>query len=314
MKIAFWDNYLCERGTTTALYDYAYYNKYLLGNESIILYDKTNKNNLPEIIKMFENEFDFVYGANGFDDAKEVITQQKCDVLYIIKYGTNDGKVANNCKTVAHGVFVCTEPHGDVYCTVAPNLPGYNPNIPILPHMINLPDTDENMRLELGIPEDAVVFGRYGGPGEFDDLDVQKILYKFLQDHPNIYAIFANTNRFCNDLPNLIHLPRIIDRKEKVRFINTCDAMLWARYRGETFGLSIAEFSSRNKPVFCKRGYDENRHMELLGDKAVVYNYDNLYSMLETFNREEARTKDWNAYRDYEPSKVMEIFERLINH
>ena len=26
VKIAFWDNYLCERGTTVSLFYYAYYN------------------------------------------------------------------------------------------------------------------------------------------------------------------------------------------------------------------------------------------------------------------------------------------------
>ena len=35
VKIAFHDNQLCERGTTVSLYDYAYYNKHYLGNESI---------------------------------------------------------------------------------------------------------------------------------------------------------------------------------------------------------------------------------------------------------------------------------------
>ena len=35
VKIAFHDNCLCERGTTTALYDYAYYNKHYLNRLSI---------------------------------------------------------------------------------------------------------------------------------------------------------------------------------------------------------------------------------------------------------------------------------------
>ena len=45
MKIAFWDNCLCERGTSVSLFDYAYYNQTILNNQSIILYNKTNKNN-----------------------------------------------------------------------------------------------------------------------------------------------------------------------------------------------------------------------------------------------------------------------------
>ena len=45
MNIAFWDNCLCERGTTVALYDYAYYNEILLNNKSFIFYDKSRKEN-----------------------------------------------------------------------------------------------------------------------------------------------------------------------------------------------------------------------------------------------------------------------------
>ena len=43
VKIAFHDNQLGERGTTVAVFDYAYYNKHILGNESIIMYDGTDK-------------------------------------------------------------------------------------------------------------------------------------------------------------------------------------------------------------------------------------------------------------------------------
>ena len=53
--IAFWDNYLCERGTSVALFDYAYYNETLLKNKSIIIYNKNNKYNVNIIVKKFEN-------------------------------------------------------------------------------------------------------------------------------------------------------------------------------------------------------------------------------------------------------------------
>ena len=39
MKIAFHSNQLGLRGTEIALFDYAYYNRELLGNESIIISD-----------------------------------------------------------------------------------------------------------------------------------------------------------------------------------------------------------------------------------------------------------------------------------
>lgn len=42
MKIAFFDNYLTERGTTVSLFDYAYYNETLLNNKSFIIHKKNN--------------------------------------------------------------------------------------------------------------------------------------------------------------------------------------------------------------------------------------------------------------------------------
>ena len=57
MKIAFHDNSISLRGTTVALYDYAYYTRKILGNESIILYDKTHPSNNEKVYKKFSEEF-----------------------------------------------------------------------------------------------------------------------------------------------------------------------------------------------------------------------------------------------------------------
>jgi hypothetical protein len=88
--------------------------------------------------------------------------------------------------------------------------------------------------------------------------------------------------------------------------------MLWGRSEGETFGLAIAEFSIKNKPVFCT-AVGDLAHIELLGEKAILYTTSgDLGKKLLAFNREEARQKDWNAYRDFSPEKVMDIFKTLI--
>ena len=67
------------------------------------------------------------------------------------------------------------------------------------------------------------------------------------QNNPNIYFLFANFYKFCQDLPNIIFLPMITNLQEKVEFINTCDAMLWARLDGEVMSMSMGEFSTLNK-------------------------------------------------------------------
>ena len=312
VKIVFWDNCLNERGTTLAIYDYAYYNKTILGNESIIMYNTTRNDNLQDVIDKFKNEFK-VIGVNNFKLVDPILYKLKCNIFYIIKSGENEGQISRVCKTVVHCVFNCNQPHGNVYAAISPYIKNYNKRVPFVPHMVNLPDHNKNMREELNIPEDAVVYGRYGGYDSFDIPYVQKIVYDVAKNNPEMYFIFMNTEQFCDLLPNIIHVEKTIDVNRKVEFINTCDAMLHARHIGESFGLAIAEFSTKNKPIITTPNFKLNpnvdiAHIHFLKEKGVWYNEDNLYSILTTFltkeNRDEIRSKDWNVFKDYTPEKL----------
>ena len=310
VKIAFWDNYLCERGTTISLFDYAYYNEKILGNQSIIMYNNTLGGNDNNVIEKFKNNFEVV-GVDNFDKVDNILKEQNCDIFYIIKSGENEGQISRICKTVVHCVFSCSQPHGDVYASIAPWVNHNNGCFPVVPHMINLPNNIENLRSYLNIPEQAVVFGRHGGYGQFDIPFVQNIVYNVANSNPNIYFLFLNTRPFCDPLPNIIHLSKIVDLNQKVSFINTCDAMLWGRSDGETFGLSIAEFSTKNKPILCCYS-GALSHIHFLKDKAIIYNENNLKEILINFNKEEMQKRDWNAYKDYTPENVMQIFKKVF--
>lgn len=87
--------------------------------------------------------------------------------------------------------------------------------------------------------------------------------------------------------------------------------MIWARSDGETFGLAIAEFSIKNKPVIVTKVGDL-AHVELLGDKGIWYEESNLRNILLTFDKESVCKNDWNAYTDYTPEKVMKIFKEVF--
>ena len=138
-------------------------------------------------------------------------------------------------------------------------------------------------------------------------------VYDVAKNNPNIYFLFANFCKFCPKLTNIIHLPAIFDLEKKVEFINTCDAMLWARRDGETFGLAIAEFSTKNKPVIVTKEVGDLAHVHLLGNKGIWYNNKkNLTDILLNFNPEIESKKDWNAYMDYTPEKVMKIFNDIF--
>jgi hypothetical protein len=308
VKIAFWDNMLTERGTTAAVLDYAYYNIHLLGNESIILYNCSLPGTVPSVVEECKRVCP-VIGIPSFGDIDAVLEREHVDLLYVIKYGTNDGQVSKRVKTLVHAVFDARQPHGDLYAVVSPWIPGASSGNAWIPHIVDLPPSFEGMRSSLGIPPDAIVFGRYGGWDQFDIPYVHSTVYDVAKRCANIYFLFANTKPFCPPLPNILHIGKLIGKEEKSRFIYTCDAMLWGRQDGETFGLSIAEFSSQNKPVLCTRtGYPA--HVYLLGQKGIWYTEETLYSLLTTFTPRPE--KDWNAYRAFTPERVMAQFAKCV--
>lgn len=313
MNIAFWDNQLCERGTTVSLYDYAYYNEKILGNKSYIFYDKNNRSNKDKIIEKFKSKFT-VHATTNFGEVDQYLSYYKITHIYIIKSGEKDTRISNIAKNCIHCVFSCYQPHGDIYSSISPVVKGNNGKYPVVPHMINLPKHDKNMREMLNIPQNAIVFGGYGGSGSFSIQFVHKVVYNIAKTNPNIYFLFANFNQFCPKLPNIIHLDMIVELDKKVEFINTCDANLWARQNGETFGISIGEFSSLNKPVIAtKYCGGDLAHVDILGDKAIWYtNEKDLTEIILNFNPEIESKKDWNAYTNYTPENVMLIFKNVF--
>ena len=309
--IGFYEFSLGERGTTVAVFDYAYYNQTILGNKSIIIYNKDEHDpSNSDVLEKFKKHFE-VYGINTLKELDDVLLKHNADICYIIKSGHIDDILSSVAKNCIHCVFNCQEPHGDVYAGISPLLPGQN--YPVVPHMINLPDHNRNMRQELGIPENALVYGRHGGYEQFNIGYVHKIVYNVAKHNPEIYFLFVNTRPFCDPLPNIIHLPKIIDLDKKVEFINTCDAMLWASFEGETFGLAIGEFSVKNKPVICtNKDILFGGFVDILRDKAIWYDKDNLEFLLTSIIREELPKYDWNAHKEYTPENVMKIFDEVF--
>lgn len=313
IKIGFWDNHLGERGTTIALYDYAYYNQTILKNKSYIFYDKNHQNNNQNVIQKFMEHFE-VIGLEKFSDIDGYLKIGEIPILYNIKSGCYDGKISNVAKNIIHCVFSCDCPQGEVYCAISKHISYYNDKIPIIPHIVHLPYHEENMRKELNIPENATVFGRHGGKEQFDLRYVHNVVYQIAKNNSNVYFIFANTNRFCENLDNIIHIDTIVDLNEKRKFINTCDAMLWGRSDGETFGLSIGEFSICNKPVIAtKIGYQA--HVDFLKDKGLWYSNEmeliDIIKKIVSIDKRELRKENWNTYEEFSPENVMKKFNEI---
>ena len=338
MKVGFYERQLCERGTTVAIFDYAYFNEKILGNESVIFYlnNPPQEPNGEDVKKKFEKNFK-IYGIDKSEDIDEIVKKEDIDILYQLSLGGNSHIHSKFCKNVIHCVLECNNvaKHFSKMATISKDVFEWKSDTPIVPHMINLPKHHDNMRKELNIPEDAVVFGRYGGETEFNISYVHHHVIVVAREHPEIFFLFVNTKNFLPDrlkdsYNNIIFLPRIPDEHpqyKKVKFINTCDAMLWGRQCGEAFGIAIGEFNIFNKPIICSLTRRHNAHIRILGEKGIYY--PNCYGdkeldkqlpmppkslpeILINFNRNEVQKQDWNAYQKFTPEVVIKIFEDVF--
>ena len=326
MNIAFFVRHFTERGTEVAIYDYAKYNKHILNNNSIIIcFTETKQRSLglpteKYSYDKFKSKFT-ILEINDIQEMSDIIKKYDLHFFYTLTHGGGNDiyqfenkLIWGNCKTIKHCVFDTTHPESDFYISISDMLNSkLNTNIPVIPHIVDLPNCVEDLRDDLHIPQDAIVFGRYGGYDEFNINIAREAIIDFLHVNTNSYFLFMNTNKFYEH-PRIIYLDKNVNLVYKVKFINTCDAMIHARDMGETFGLSIAEFSIKNKPVItCPCG--DLEHIKILGDKALTYtSKESLIHIFTNINDIINSRYDWNAYTLYSPYYVMSLFKNIFNN
>jgi hypothetical protein len=313
--VVFHSNQLGIRGTETALYDYAHYNEKILGNISIIVTKKNTQHDIRSV-KRFADRFNlFIY--DDHEELEKLMSNNAVDVLYCIKSGEDDGVISKRVRTVVHCVYNPNQPHGDKQLAVSEWIAGLRKKelgpIDILPHIIHLPDIKGDLRTELNIPDDATVFGRHGGYDTFNLPFVASAIRSIINVKPNYYFLFMNTPRFV-DHPRIKFLDSSIDIEYKVKFINTCDAMIHASSLGETFGIACGEFSVRNKPIITYLHGISRNHIMILGDKGIYYtDLHDLTLIFHEFDKKMMSTCNWDCYSDkFNPNVVMRKFSDVI--
>ena len=325
MRILFYCPHMTLGGTEITAYDFADYNEKILGNESVIAYNHQDPLNNDMAIDKFKRRFDKViplYGPNTDWRMNPTITNPQlelivevegCDAFYTQKFGHNDGVVLNNCKNLILVAAPVCEPHGDVYAYVSEWLSqkASNGKYPAVPSMITpLKETKDTLREELEIPKDAIVFGRHGGDYGWNIPFANEVVKTVVQNHPNIYFIFQNTPiNFQHK--QVIHISPSADLDIKAKFISTCNAMIHARNEGESFGCACGEFSVMNRRIITYNLSKDRNHISLLGDKGIYYsNPQEMYNAIVNFKYEPEQ--DWNGYKDYNPERIMNIFDNVF--
>jgi glycosyltransferase involved in cell wall biosynthesis len=299
MRVGFLNNQIDNRGTGNAVFDYAHYNETLLGNISKI-YSFPNGSHDRASVNRYQRRFGPIYDIN--DKSLDI------DVLYHIKSGHDDGFRPNGgIPYLVHSVFE-NHPHGDRYATVSKWM-AERFSLPYVPHIIGLPDSMDDLRRDIGIPYNAIVFGRHGGPDTFDIDFAWRAIKKITNEREDIWFLFMNTNRPDIELnEHVVFVSPTTNAHQKRAFINSCDAMIHARSRGETFGISVGEFAFCGKPVITYLESPEKAHLQELGEQGLYYSDERmLYLIFDTF----IPTVKPLLY-DYPPEKVMAKFKEVF--
>ncbi len=316
MKIAFHTNQIGLRGSEIALYDYAKFNEDLLGHESVIVYPSCHKANVPQVIQKFSSRFRTV-AYSDFSQVDPLLVQNKIDKFYMIKSGFRDGIYSSECENLVHAMFP-TFPwsvHGERFAYVSEWLSKRHliGKKPFVPHIVNLPRPTYNLRLDLNIPRSALVVGGYGGEDSFDVKAAREGVRKTLARRSDIYFVFMNFIPFIQH-ERVLFLPGNSDLQYKSNFIEACDAMLHARKKGESFGLACGEFSIMNKPVITFSRCQQKSHIEILGNKAILYGSSReLTAILVELDRKQLSEQHWDCYSaSFGPVPVMNKFRDVF--
>lgn len=323
--VAFHTYQMAPRGVDVACFDYAFYNEKILGNKSLIYAPKSAQHE-PQVMKKYQNNFTVRLYEN-LGQLEEIAKYDKVDVFYAIKSGADDGLLISGCKNVVHAVFPDLEPHGDTYACISNWLRDTRPDLdlPVVPHIVQLPQTRKTLRSELCIPTTAKVYGAMGGENSFDlEFAISEIVRK-LERRSNTYflalgiKVTSKNVALSKRIESLKHNKKIIEFspttsvKFKSEFINTCDAMLHARRLGETFGLAIAEFSLLGKPIItCARKRTRDRaHINMLGVDGNYYS--NRFQLRWLLSKDPRKLKVSKAYNTrYSPDTVMRCFRDVF--
>ncbi len=315
MIIGFYVDEMNYRGVANQTYQLAFYNKKLLGNKSIIFYNKKNFRNKKDVVRKFKRKF-IIIGIKNFQEINNFKEKYKLDFLYTQKSGNKDSWYLKEIKTLVHAVYPqkISQVHGHNYAYISEWLSKNfsNRKVPSIPYMVELHKTKNDLRKNLNIGKKQIVFGCHGGESSFDLTFAHDAIKKIVKIKKNITFLFLNINKFYSH-PRIKFLKGTTDEIYKKKFLNTCDAMIYGRSLGESFGLACAEFAIQNKSIISyKFNRHQNHKFSMSRNNFFEYgSFQELYDLLCQFKKTNKKIKK-NKYQKLTPKTVIKNFEKYF--
>ena len=149
------------------------------------------------------------------------------------------------------------------------------PDHHVVRNPIEAPYSTENLREELGIPNDAFVFGRIGRDDEsiYDPINIQA--FSKVADS-NSYFVFVNPSGSSRRdierlrITNARYIERTTSEVRLSQFYNTIDVLAHARKDGECNSAAIFEAAAHRKPVISHYGEVFRGNIETIQDSGFV--------------------------------------------
>ena len=315
MNIAFYVDEMNLRGVANSSYQFAFLNKKILKNKSYIFYNQKNYRNKKEVIKKFKKQFKVV-GIQHFNEIDKYKDKFLLNYLYVQKSGDKkDGWVSKEIKTLVHSVYPqkLNQVHGHKYIYISEWLSKNfsNNKIPYLPLITEVQKNKNNLKKQLKIKKNQIVFGCYGGESSFDLQFVKFAISEIVKKRDDIVFIFLNIKKFIQH-KQIRFLKGTLDENYKKKFINSCDAMIYGRSLGESFGLSCGEFAITNKRIIS---YKYNRHRSHSFNITYKYlsEYSSFKSLLKIILNFEKKSLNYKSlYKNYTKKIFINFFHNIF--
>lgn len=324
MKMLFHANDISETGTSTSMWEYASWFKEK-GHIVEIAYDSSYQSNHKGTINKFREKFELL----SYSDFNTFAIQQQnvYDFAYFIKAGSYDGKLMPGSVNAIHAVFQNFEPHGESYAYVSEwiadmisrdqqlwlpkslrrKIPNLFLNLQDVPHFVNLPNQNDDLRETWGVPKDAFVVLRYGGFDKFDIDWVKQSVSKLVEEHTNLYFVFINTRPFAIH-KRIIYLPIVVDKQYKADALYSADLFLHARAQGECFSMALLEAMSSGISILSWRGGVDRGHTRVLDEDSFYDSPNSLDLKIRTLLCDDRKRHMYQNLWRYSEEKVMQKF------
>lgn len=312
--------------------------RYYLNNQGITLipfeYDSLDSGypyvvssmvpNIFDVIR--QNEIDLVVSAGSGYSEFPFLFIKDLPIILVNIFGSPNAQ-----KNIANNICISYE----VAKKISGTVPKEKINVMYIQSEGPAPDSIRrglDLRRELRIPDNSIVFGRIGraNDGIFDPIGLTAFA-RVVAQNPDIHYIIMSpppvARRFVDEhnISNVHFIEPTANEDEVWAFHNAIDVMAHFRADGESFGLNIAEAMLCGKPIITHRSRIWNAHLEYLRPEfsfvADVDDVDSYADAITFFAKDDTksmiRSMGGKARMQAEALFLMKnnihIFERWIN-